>query len=99
MISFEQITKVFAFNIHKKYCIEIEFSIINNEKYDECWMGKTYDNNIEKDIYWFGLTPDGMNAYDYVSFEEMSEAPVFDGCSLKGVWDKVEIISINGCEL
>lgn len=62
MISFEQISKVFAFNTNKKYCIEIEFSIMNNQKYDECWMGKTYDNNIEKDIYWFGLMSDGMNA-------------------------------------
>lgn len=98
MISFNQMSKVFSFQTNKKYCIEIEFLIIDNEKYNECWMGKIYDSNIGKDTYWFGLTPDGMNAYDYASFEEMSEASVFDGKSLRKIWNHVEIISIDGCE-
>ena len=97
-ISFEDLTKVFAVSVGKTACIEVEFHLSNSDKYCQCWMGKLYDKEIEKETYWFGLTEDGMNAYEYTSFEEMSQATVFDGESLKDVWNDVEIISIDGCE-
>lgn len=97
-ITFEDLEKVFAVSLGKTACIEIEFNLSNIDKFCLCWMGKLYDKEIEQEAYWFGLTEDGMNAYDYTSFEEMSQATVFDGKSLIDVWDDVEIISVDGCE-
>lgn len=97
-IAFEDLEKVFAVSVGKTACIEIEFMVSNGDKFSQCWMGKLYDKEIEQEAYWFGLTEDGMNAYDYTSFEEMSQATVFDGKSLKDVWNDVEIISVDGCD-
>ena len=97
-IAFEDLEKVLAVSVGKTACIEIEFMVSNSDKFCQCWMGKLYDKEIDKEACWFGLTEDGMNAYDYISFEEMSQATVFDGKSLKDVWNDVEIISIDGCE-
>ena len=85
MITFEQITKLFTFNTKKKFCVEIQFMLLNSQKYDYCWMGKMWSREEQKDVFWYGLTPDGKNAFDYPSFEEMANAPVFDGLSLKDV--------------
>lgn len=52
--------------------------------------------NIPGNLYWFGLTKDGQNAYDFYSFEKMSEAKVFDGKNLKEIRDSVEIFNILG---
>lgn len=99
MISFSDIEKVFSFSSDKGFCIEIEFKIKDDQKYRTCWMGKMPDeNNQYKDLYWYGLTPDGTEAYDYDNFAEFCAAPVFDGKSLKTVWDKVIILSIDGCD-
>lgn len=97
-IAFEDLTKVFAVPMGKERCIEIEFMLSNSKKYYQCWMGKCYDKSIDRDAYWFGLTEDGNNAYDYTSFDDMSNAPVFDGKSLQEVWNDIEIISVDGCE-
>lgn len=97
-ITFEDFEKVFAVSVGKTACIEIEFMLSNSDKFCQCWMGKTYDKEMDKEVYWFGLTEDGLNAYDYTSFEEMSQATVFDGKSLRDVWNEVEMISIDGCE-
>ena len=98
MIQYEQIEKLFSFKTKKKFCVEIQFMLQNNQKYDYCWMGKMWDRDEQKDVFWYGLTPDGKNAFDYPSFEEMANAPVFDGLSLKDVWDQVVIEEIDGCD-
>lgn len=97
-IIFDDLEKLFAVSVGQNACIEIEFNVSNSDKFCRCWMGKTYDEEIAKETYWFGLTEDGLNAYDYISFEKMSQATVFDGKSLRDVWNDVEIISIDGCE-
>lgn len=97
-IAFEDLAKMFAVSVEKTACIEIEFMVSNSDKFCQCWMGKLYDKEIDKEAYWFGLTEDGMNAYDYISFEDMSQATVFDGKSLRDVWNDVKMISIDGCE-
>lgn len=61
-------------------------------------MGKLHDKKIGQDIYWFGLTADGKNAFDYPTFEEFSNAKVFDGKSLVEIWDTVTIEEIDGCD-
>ena len=61
-------------------------------------MGKMPDRKTKKDVFWYGLTPDGKNAYDYLTFEEFSSANVFDGKSLLEIWDNIVIEEINGCD-
>lgn len=62
-------------------------------------MGKTPDKDIkDKEIYWFGLAEDGSKAYDYDNFADFSSAPVFNGKSLKDIWDNVEVFTIDGCD-
>ena len=56
------------------------------------------DRKTKKDVFWYGLTPDGKNAYDYLTFEEFSSANVFDGKSLLEIWDNIVIEEINGCD-
>ena len=56
------------------------------------------NKKTKKDVFWFGLTPDGDNAYDYPTFEEFSFAKIFDGKSLMEIWDNIVIEEINGCD-
>ena len=98
MITFEQIKKLFAFETQGKYCVEILFSVRESRKFDCCWMGKIHDIEIGRDTYWFGLTADGKNAFDYATFEEFSNAKVFDGKSLFEIWDSVTVEEIDSCE-
>ncbi len=99
MISFADIIILFSFELEGKWCIEIEFLVRGYPKYQSCWMGKMPDKeNKEKELFWYGLVPDGSEAYDYDSFQGFSSAPVFDGKSLKEIWEKVEIVSIDGCD-
>ena len=99
MTTFADITKVFSFDLQGNYCIEVLFSVKGYPKFQHCWMGKMpYKNDTQEDSYWFGLFSDGSGAYDYNSFNEFSSAPVFDGKSLKDIWECVEIIEIDGCD-
>lgn len=98
MITFDQIEKLFAFNTQGNCCLEIEFSIRGSDKFDNCWMGKLFDKKTKKDVYWFGLTADGSNAFDYPTFEEFASAKVFDGASLSQIWEEVTILTVDGCD-
>lgn len=51
--------------------------------------------NKGKEVYWYGLAPDGSKAYDYNNFFDFSNAPVFDGESLKEVWERVELFCVD----
>lgn len=70
---------------------ENNFEIVDNNKFDDCWIG--YSENFNE--YWFGL-PDGNNDYDYKTVEEILNASVFDGKSMHELWNKVRFYSING---
>lgn len=98
MISFDDISNLFARDLHNTSCIEVNFMVLDNPKFIDCWMGKMPDKRINKERYWFGLTEDGENASDYESFVEMVEARVFDSISLKEIWNQIQILSIDGCE-
>ncbi len=99
MITFDDITKLFLSDLEGKFCIEIEFLVKEEPKYQTCRMGKMPDReNKEKEVYWYGLVPDGSEAYDYDNFQDFSSASVFHGKSLKEIWEKVEILSIDGCD-
>ena len=98
MITFNQIKQLMKNKTQDNYCIEILFSVRESSKFDCCWMGKIHDNKLLHDIYWFGLTPDGKNAYEYKTFDEMVSAKVFDGSSFSDIWDNIEISEIDGCD-
>ena len=99
MISFETIAKLFSFDPKGKYCIEIEFSVKGHPNYQFCWMGKCPDrDHNDKATYWYGLAPDGSEAYNYAGFAEFSSAAVFNSRSLEEIWDKIEILSIDGSD-
>lgn len=98
MIPFNQFKQIMAYDLKQKYCIEIEFSVNGSGKFQCCWMGKMPNKKTKAAVYWFGLTLDGMNAYDYPTFEEFSSAKIFDGKSLFDIWNNVNILSIDGCD-
>ena len=98
MITFDQITKLFAFDTQGKFCLEIEFSINGSKKFDDCWMGKLFDKKTKQDVYWFGLTADDNNSFDYPTFEEFASAKVFDGKSLAQIWNEVTVLTVDGCD-
>lgn len=96
-ISFDDFKKMMSFDTKGKSCIEILFIIENSDIYNSCWMGKMPDREKHKDIYWYGLTPDGTQAHDYQTLTDMLEAKVFHGKSLKEIYDKMDILEIDGC--
>ncbi len=99
MVSYYDIEKLFSLDLQGKGCIEIEFLLKGEPRYQSCWMGKMPDEtNKKKDLYWYGLEPDGSEAYDYDDFQEFSSAPVFNGKSLKEIWNIIEVLSIDGCD-
>ncbi len=79
---------------------EIEFQVLGDTEYSFCCMGNMSDagDDRAKEPYWFGLTPDGKQAYEYKTFDELLHAPVFHGQSLQSILDKVDIISIDACD-
>lgn len=83
---------IFREKLNKRENIyENNFEIVDNNKFDDCWIG--YSENFNE--YWFGL-PDGNNDYDYKTAEEILNAPVFNGKSMHELWNKVRFYSING---
>ena len=95
MITFEAFKQLMKLDTN---CIEILFSVAYSKKFDCCWMGKSSDRKNGEDIYWYGLTTDGKNAYDYPNFDDFCTAKVFDGKSLFELWDNLDIKEINGCD-
>ena len=99
MISFDDIAKLFSCNLEGKFCIEIEFLVKGELSYQSCWMGKMPDReHKKKEVYWYGLVPDGSEAYDYDNFMDFSSASIFQGKSLREIWEKIKILSIDGCD-
>jgi len=94
-ISFDAFKKLLTASLRDNYCQEILFDVKNSEKYKSCWMGVINKNGISE--YWFGLSEDGTEAYDYLCFDEMASAPVFADKSLQEIWEYIDILSVNGC--
>jgi len=97
-MKFELFQELMAFDTKGGACIEILFSVEGSSKFFNSWMGKMPDKQTGRDLFWYGLTADGENAYDYPNFKEFSSDKVFDGKSLLEIWDSITFIEINGCE-
>ncbi len=99
-ITFEEFCGVMSFEItNNQTCIEIEFSIDNYQDFQCSWLGKKLYGEDNKVIYWFGLTEDGSQAYDFESFEQFLNAKVFHAKNIKEIWDLVTIRSIDACSI
>lgn len=99
-ITFEEFCSVMSFNItNNQACIEIEFCIDNYKDYQHSWLGKMLYGEDEKVTYWFGLTEDGSQAYDFESFEQFLDAKVFHAKSIREIWNLVTILSIDACSI
>ncbi len=99
-ITFKDFQCVMSYDITvNETCIEIEFCVDNFDAYQASWLGKTIDRDTKKIIYWFGLTEDGLQAYNFDSFEQFINAKVFDNKNIKEIWDSVSLLSIDACDI
>lgn len=99
-ITYENFKSIMAYDItQNQNSIEIEFSVDNCDAFQSAWLGKMSDREANKAIYWFGLTEDGSQAYDFVSFEEFVNAKVFNDKSLIEIWDSITLLSIDACDI
>lgn len=99
MISFNEITKLFSFDLKGEACIEIEFAVEGVSDFQSCWMGKMPDKiDKEKEVYWYSLSADNSEPYEYDNYRDFSNAPVFDGKSLEEIWSYINLLSIDGCD-
>lgn len=73
------------------YSNETEFCIEGDPEYDCCWLGCLRGENP----YWLGLVPDGSQAYDFATAEELMDANVFHGKSLRQLWPQVRFYTIG----
>ena len=81
-------------------CIEMSFCIDNDKEYEDCWLGKMPDRNEPgKEVYWYGLVPDGSQAYDYAKLEDILNDKVFHSKSLCDVIEKITWYSLDGCSI
>ena len=81
-------------------CIEMNFSIDDDTEYEDCWIGKMPNRDEpSKEVYWYGLVPDGSQAYEYEKLEDIINAKVFNGNSLCEVIDKTSWHSLDGCSI
>ena len=80
-------------------CIEIEFCVDSDKEYQESWMGKLIDKETKQYVYWYGLTSDGNQAYDFDSFETFASAKIFNGNCLEQIWNSISLISIDASDV
>ena len=71
---------------------ETEFEIIGDSKYDDCYIG--YQPQFENP-YWAGLC-DIKDGCDFKTADDLVNAKIYHGKSIKELWDSIEIISIEG---
>lgn len=73
---------------------ETNFYIENDPEYDCCWLGRLNGPTP----FWYGLTADGSQAYEYATAQELVDAKVFHGKSLREVWAQVRFYSIGNID-
>ena len=95
-IDFQDFKRIMLYAINNNACIEIEFCVDNYMEFQNAWMGKIVNPNTKKPTFWFGLTPDGTQAYDFDTFEAFISARIFRGKSIEEIWDSISISSLDG---
>ena len=99
-ITFEDFQCIMSYDVTKdQTCIEIEFCVDDCPPYQASWLGKTVDRETKQPVYWFGLTEDGSQAYEFNSFEQFTGAKIFFDNSIQEIWKSVSLLSIDACEI
>ena len=99
-ILFEHFEQMMSYDVVKNNaCIEIEFFLDDFSEYGSCWLGKTINEETHQAVYWYGLTPDGSQSYDFDSLHDFVSAPIFHDKSIKERWDSITLIAIDGCSI
>jgi hypothetical protein len=99
-ITFSDFRRIMLYDITvNQKCIELEFIVDNVHEYQNAWLGKMQDSKTKNVIYWFGLTEDGSQAYDYDSFEKFASAKVFSGKNIEEIWHLISLRSIDACDV
>ena len=96
-ITFHQFKRIMSRQLlNKDKSMEIEFCVDNYTEYQESWLGKLVDKKTNKEVFWYGLTADGTQAYNFDSLDSFMSAKVFRGKSIEEIWDLILILSLNG---
>ena len=100
-INFKDFECIMSYDVSKKQdpCIEMRFCVDDCVEYQSSWLGKMIDKETKEPIFWLGLTEDGLQGYDYDSFEKFSNAKIFHQKSIKEIWDSVSLLSIDACDV
>ncbi len=99
-ISLATFEKMMQYDVVKnKACIEIEFSVDEDPIYFACCLGKMFDGETNRGLYWYGLVADGSQAYDYDTLEAFLNAKILNGNSIKQLWSKISLFSIDACSV
>ena len=99
-ITFGQFEKMMAYDVIKNNaCIEVHFFVDKSFEYASCWLGKIVDKEANQAVYWYGLTPDGSQAYDFNAFHDFVNTPVFHDKNIMEIWESITINSIDSCDV
>lgn len=99
-ISFEEFEQLLKYDAAGECsCTEVFFHIDDDLEYTSCWLGKMSGKNADEPVYWYGLSQDGSQAYDFNSLNDFINAPVFHGETIKNKWNFVTLSSIDGCSV
>ena len=61
---------------------------------DEFWMGKTEREESDEQVIW--IKADDVPYQEFMSFEELIQAKLIRGKSLREVWDELVFLSVEG---
>ena len=84
------------YDIFNKYGFsESTFRIKDSNKFQNVWFGVTPNPHKGNELtYWFGSKEDNISC-DFSTLDDFVDAKIFDGKSLKEIWDNVEITSLD----
>ncbi len=84
------------YEIFEKYGFsESAFRLKNSKKFQYVWFGVTQNpHNDNELVYWFGSEEDNLSC-EFSSLDDFVNAKIFDGKSLKEIWNNTEIIALD----
>lgn len=84
------------YEIFEKYGFsESVLRVKNSKKFQYVWFGVTQNPHKDNELlYWFESEEDNLSC-DFSSLDDFVNAKIFDGNSLKEIWDNIEIIALD----
>lgn len=88
------------YEIFKKYGFCECSARINKglNKFQNIWFGVMQNPNKSNELtYWFG-SEENNSSCNFSTLDDFVNAQIFDGKSLKEIWDSVELTSLDGLD-